>query len=70
MSWAGQHLKAVRVDSYGAFRFILVRVSDRTSAHRLLVRGKNGDSIEDLVRDVIAEVSKSLLSFPVYGQGF
>ena len=57
MSWGGQHLKAVDIGAHGAFRFVLVRVSDRTSAHRLLVRGHNGTSIDELVRDVTSEAS-------------
>ena len=56
MSWAGQHLRAVLVDTYGSYRFVLVRVNDRTSAHRLLVRGKNGVGVEELMRDLAAEV--------------
>lgn len=56
MSWAGQHLKAVDVDTYGVYRFVLVRVNDRTSAHRLLVRGRNGAGVEELMRELVSEV--------------
>ena len=59
MSWAGQHLKAVDVDAYGSYRFVLVRVNDRTNAHRLLVRGKNGTGVEDLMREIVTEVGLS-----------
>ena len=56
MSWAGQYLRAVQIDSYGQFPFILVKVSDRTSAHRLLVRGKNNASTAELYQAVTQEV--------------
>ena len=56
MSWAGQYLRAVQIDSYGQFPFILVKVSDRTSAHRLLVRGKNNSSTAELYQAVTQEV--------------
>ena len=56
MSWAGQYLRAVQIDSYGHFPFILVKVSDRTSAHRLLVRGKNNSSTAELYQAVAQEV--------------
>lgn len=40
--WVGQHLPAVTVDSWGKFPFVLVRLLDRSSRHKVLVRGKNG----------------------------
>lgn len=65
MSWAGQQMKAVQVDTYGVFKFVLVRVSDRTSAHRLLVRGRNSAGVDETMREVINEVS-SLTSYLRY----
>ena len=56
MSWAGQYVTAVQIDSYGQFPFVLMKISDRTSAHRLLVRGKNGATEAQLVQAVMSEV--------------
>ena len=58
MSWAGQHIEAVRIDTYGKFVFILAKVSDRTSAHRLLVRGRNGADKSALIRALTVEVRR------------
>ena len=58
-------MKAVQVDTYGVFKFVLVRVSDRTSAHRLLVRGRNSAGVDETMREVINEVS-SLTSYLQY----
>jgi len=63
MSWAGQHMKVVEIDSHGQFLVVLVRVSDRTKVQRLLVRGRNNATKEDLMKDVKRQVGSFLLSF-------
>ena len=66
MSWAGQHMKVVEIDSYGRFPFVLVRVSDRTKVQRLLVRGRNNATKEELMKDVKRQVSAADMSFQAF----
>ncbi|KAL4458161.1 hypothetical protein ABPG75_013026 [Micractinium tetrahymenae] len=42
--WVAQHLPAVQIDSWSAFPFVLVRLSEpqRSQRQKLLVRGRNG----------------------------
>lgn len=60
MSWAGQYIAAVHIDNYGKFPFILAKVSDRTTAHRLLVRGRNAADKATLMRALTTEVGSPL----------
>ena len=57
MAWAGSHIKAVDIDSYGQFPFILAKLVDNTKAHRLLVRGHHNSSPKELLKTLNAEVS-------------
>jgi len=56
-------MKVVEIDSHGQFLVVLVRVSDRTKVQRLLVRGRNNATKEDLMKDVKRQVGSFLLSF-------
>lgn len=43
--WVAQHLPAVQIDSWSAFPFVLVRLSEqRSQRQKLLVRGRNGST--------------------------
>ena len=55
-SWAGQELPAVQIDRFGRFAYVLVRLSDRLAGSKLLVRGHNGRTEEQLVSAVTREV--------------
>lgn len=56
--WVGQHLPAVTVDSWGRFPFVLVRLLDRSSRHKVLVRGKNGSEEASLFGSLEQEVAR------------
>lgn len=55
--WVGQHLPAVTIDSWGRFAFVLVRLLDRSSRHKVVVRGRNGSDDGALWTQLEQEVS-------------
>lgn len=57
VSWAGQELPAVQIDKFGKFAYVLVKLTDRLAGSKLLVRGKNGRTEQQLVSAVSKEVS-------------
>jgi hypothetical protein len=61
-SWAGQFLPAVTIDMHGRFPFVLLRASDPTGAHKLLVRGKYGCTQVQLLQAAKQEAAQQSAS--------
>lgn len=76
-SWAATHLEPVRIQMFGRFPYVVMRITDvATRRHLLLVRGRQGASGEDLqaaaraeVADVCARYSCALPAMGVLGWG-
>jgi hypothetical protein len=49
----------VQIDKFGKFMYVLVKLSDRIAGSKLLVRGKNGRSEQQLVSSVSKEVRRA-----------
>lgn len=57
--WVGSLLPAVRIDSWGTYKFILVKVVERTNRYqKLLVRGSNRHSEHQSINSVRQEISR------------
>ena len=50
----------MQIDKFGRFAYVLVRLSDRLAGSKLLVRGKNGRSEQQLLLAVTKEVGRLL----------
>ncbi|PRW18326.1 GPI mannosyltransferase 3 [Chlorella sorokiniana] len=61
--WVAQHLPAVQIDSWSAFAFVLVRLTEpRSQRQKLLVRGRNGTTEQQAFATVEQEAARAAVA--------
>lgn len=57
--WVGALLESVEVDDWGEYKFLLLRLRDRSGRQKLLVRGANYASDAKIVEGLHRQVSRA-----------
>lgn len=67
--WVAQHLPAVQIDSWSAFPFVLVRLSEpqRSQRQKLLVRGRNGATEHQAFAAAEQEAARAAITYRLPG---